>query len=357
MERTRSTKKGGRKLASKEKRKQRNLSQEGDENIEYEDEEELEEVEEEEDLEDEENEENEEKSSAPMSSSSSLHQQIILHFGSNKTLYDLLNISSTATLSDIHRGYRLSALKYHPDKGGDPEKFKIISTIHNLLSNDDKRKYYDETGRIDEDEDSHEYHENENTYEYWSSYYRQLFPEITINDIIKYENIYKGSNDEKNDIWNAYVNSDGDLKQIMNVVMFAESGDEERIINIIDDGINNNIIQLTKKYQQIKKQILNKKKKFKKEASSSSTATSATTRMTPAGDGNDNGDDTLRNAILSKHSKSNKMNPFESIMSKYMDSSTNMNDYEIDDEAFQRTQQQLLNKTSGKKRKQEKKKK
>ena len=37
-------------------------------------------------------------------------------------------------------------LQEHPDKGGDPEKFKEISKAYDILSDADKRKLYDEHG-------------------------------------------------------------------------------------------------------------------------------------------------------------------------------------------------------------------
>lgn len=45
-------------------------------------------------------------------------------------------------------------MKYHPDKVAESEKteatekFKVISRIHALLSDADKRKLYDDTGKI-----------------------------------------------------------------------------------------------------------------------------------------------------------------------------------------------------------------
>lgn len=44
-------------------------------------------------------------------------------------------------------------MKYHPDKVNEDEKveatekFKVISLIHALLSDTDKRKLYDDTGK------------------------------------------------------------------------------------------------------------------------------------------------------------------------------------------------------------------
>ncbi|GMM56839.1 type II HSP40 co-chaperone [Maudiozyma humilis] len=62
-------------------------------------------------------------------------------------LYDLLGVSPTANDQEIKKGYRKSALKYHPDKPtGDTEKFKEISEAFEILSDKNKREVYDQYG-------------------------------------------------------------------------------------------------------------------------------------------------------------------------------------------------------------------
>lgn len=63
-----------------------------------------------------------------------------------KKFYDLLGVEKTATLDQIKKAYRKLALKEHPDKGGNPEKFKEITNAYEVLSDRDKRELYDKYG-------------------------------------------------------------------------------------------------------------------------------------------------------------------------------------------------------------------
>ena len=64
----------------------------------------------------------------------------------NKRYYDLLGVEKNATFDQIKKAYRKLALKAHPDKGGDAEKFKEISMAYEVLSDKDKREIYDQHG-------------------------------------------------------------------------------------------------------------------------------------------------------------------------------------------------------------------
>lgn len=61
-----------------------------------------------------------------------------------QNFYKILEVSPTATPSEIKKAYHKKALKYHPDKNpGDKEaekKFKEINLAHEVLSDSKKKR-------------------------------------------------------------------------------------------------------------------------------------------------------------------------------------------------------------------------
>ena len=64
----------------------------------------------------------------------------------HKSYYDILGVSKNSDEKDIKKAYRKLALKHHPDKGGDEEKFKEISKAWETLSNPQQKEIYDMYG-------------------------------------------------------------------------------------------------------------------------------------------------------------------------------------------------------------------
>jgi DnaJ family protein A protein 2 len=58
--------------------------------------------------------------------------------------YKILGLNrNTATQEDIKKSYRKLVLEHHPDKGGDPDKFRQIQEAYEVLSNSNKKHEYD----------------------------------------------------------------------------------------------------------------------------------------------------------------------------------------------------------------------
>ena len=57
-----------------------------------------------------------------------------------------MGIPKTATPEEIRKAHRKLVIKLHPDKGGDPEKFKEMQNAYEVLSDPKKREIYDRYG-------------------------------------------------------------------------------------------------------------------------------------------------------------------------------------------------------------------
>ncbi len=61
-------------------------------------------------------------------------------------MYDVLGLTKDASPEDIKKAYRKLAREHHPDKGGDPEKFKKVQEAYETLSDPQKRSNFDQFG-------------------------------------------------------------------------------------------------------------------------------------------------------------------------------------------------------------------
>lgn len=57
--------------------------------------------------------------------------------------YQILGINENASQDEIKKAYKKLAMKNHPDRGGDTQKFQEISQAHDTLSDPQKRQQYD----------------------------------------------------------------------------------------------------------------------------------------------------------------------------------------------------------------------
>jgi len=165
-----------------------------------------------------------------------------------ENLYEVLGIEKTANASQIKKAYHKVSLKTHPDRAEEGEKekatrkFQCVSAVYSLLSDDSRRGLYDECGEVDDENDP--LHQNKD----WEEYWRILFPKISVKDIEEFEEKYKGSEEEREDLKKAYIDAKGDMDVILESVILASVEDEERFRQIIDQMINDKQIKKFKAY-------------------------------------------------------------------------------------------------------------
>lgn len=63
--------------------------------------------------------------------------------------YKTLGVPRTASSDEIKKAFRKLARTHHPDAGGDEAKFKEINEAYEVLSDEKKRKVYDQYGTAD----------------------------------------------------------------------------------------------------------------------------------------------------------------------------------------------------------------
>jgi curved DNA-binding protein len=64
-------------------------------------------------------------------------------YNSTMDYYQILGINENASQDEIKKAYKKLAMKNHPDRGGDTQKFQEISQAHDTLSDPQKRQQYD----------------------------------------------------------------------------------------------------------------------------------------------------------------------------------------------------------------------
>ncbi len=86
--------------------------------------------------------------------------------------YAALGLKSDATLADIKRAFRQKASQFHPDRNSDPDapaRFREVQEAYDVLSDDDKRKAYDDNRRRNLLDDP-----AQTAHEIWQGYFQQV---------------------------------------------------------------------------------------------------------------------------------------------------------------------------------------
>ncbi|XP_075697643.1 dnaJ homolog subfamily C member 9 [Rhinoderma darwinii] len=188
------------------------------------------------------------------------------HFGSSD-LYIVLGVRKTAGEAEIRRGYHKTSLKVHPDRVVEEDKqeatvkFQVLGKVYSVLCDKEQRALYDEQGIVDDE--SYTISQDMN----WREYWRLLFKKITVEDIKAYEEKYKGSEEERADIIQAYLDFEGDIDNILESVILAGIEDEPRIKDILKKAIKKKEIPAYDAFvKESKKKCEQRKKRARKEA-------------------------------------------------------------------------------------------
>ena len=86
--------------------------------------------------------------------------------------YAALGLKSDATLADIKRAFRQKASQFHPDRNAAedaPARFREVQEAYDVLSDDDKRKAYDDNRRRNLLDDP-----AQTAREIWQGYFQQV---------------------------------------------------------------------------------------------------------------------------------------------------------------------------------------
>ena len=86
--------------------------------------------------------------------------------------YAALGLKSDATLADIKRAFRQKASQFHPDRNSAedaPARFREVQEAYDVLSDDDKRKAYDDNRRRNLLDDP-----AQTAREIWQGYFQQV---------------------------------------------------------------------------------------------------------------------------------------------------------------------------------------
>jgi DnaJ homolog subfamily C member 9 len=190
--------------------------------------------------------------------------------------YTVLSVSNTATAAEIRTAYRKLALQWHPDKHQDNKeeanvKFQEIAFAYAVLSDEARRRRYDNTGSLEEVEDG--------DFD-WKSYFQELWDGIVNGDTIKeflktYQGICLrvtilrvGTEEEVGDVLQAYEDGEGSVQFIMENIMGCSYEDEPRFIEIVNDGIKEGKVEEFPKWKKdtTEKAVSKRKKAAEKEA-------------------------------------------------------------------------------------------
>ena len=94
--------------------------------------------------------------------------------------YEILGVSKSASQDEIKKAYRALAIQFHPDKNPNnpaaEDKFKEAAEAYEILSDEGKRKKYDQFGHpgMQQGSDYHQYADASDIFESFSDIFGEI---------------------------------------------------------------------------------------------------------------------------------------------------------------------------------------
>ncbi|CAH1767081.1 5856_t:CDS:2 [Entrophospora sp. SA101] len=230
-------------------------------------------------------------------------------------LYSFFSLTSNATSAEIKKAYHKLALQYHPDKhttsseeicAEATRKFQALGFAYEILSDPKKRERYDKTGETDNSLEGLEDLGKEG----WDAYFKEL---------------WSGSEEEHDDLIEAYKKFKGDMDLIMSDVLCATIDDEPRFCNIIKEAVASNEIILYEKFTESTNKTATKRRK--KEANKEAKEAKKYAKELGLNQnllGTKEGEDELQQLIIKKYEKRSS-SFLDQLEAKYCNESNNKN--------------------------------
>ena len=161
------------------------------------------------------------------------------------SLYAHLGLPKSASSDTIRRTYYRLALQHHPDRNPSASvaEFQQIGRAYEILSNEAKRKLYDESGIVDgEDLGAASF----------EAYFKEMFNRVRLEDIDTFKGTYVGSVEEYEDVLAAYRRSDGSIEAAVDGVFFGDDeGALDRFAAMIKRAIAKGILDESPQFHQL----------------------------------------------------------------------------------------------------------
>ena len=187
--------------------------------------------------------------------------------------YAVLSVPKDATSDQIKSAYRMLALKHHPDKVSEDEKetahtkFQEIAFAYAILSDERRRSAYDATGRTEESLDLADDDFS------WADFFRAQYEDVvTVEKINEFAREYRGSEEERKAVLEAYTRHKGKMAGVYEDVMLSDAAeDEERFRGIIKHAMSIHEVDAFARFtseseKSIKRRVAAAKKRKQEEA-------------------------------------------------------------------------------------------